>query len=120
MNGKVSSLLNMVMCAATQTPFGVLNRSVHNADSKVAYFYRDVADPLGLPQLLGIMIGFGAILAIIVIAVHLTKLLIVNYPKTVTQTKQKVVHAFFVIIALCSLGLVFDTVLEVVQKAIGL
>ena len=114
----LSTLFETVMSA--DGTWDILKRPVVQTDSKVAYFYRDVAEPLGIPQLISIAVGFGAILALIVIIWHLTKLLVVNYPKTVTQTKQKVVHAFFVIATLCALGLIFDTVLEVVQKAIGM
>lgn len=121
MKGINSLLLNQIMCLAVsgKSPMAILGQK---ADSPLgnARDWNGVSKDLGIPDLWTIIIGGGIALAIIVIMVHLIKLLIVNYPKTVMQTKTKVVQAFFVIVALSSLAFLFDIVLKVTQNSLGM
>ncbi len=110
-------LLNQIICA--KAPLEILGQKVDSAAGDSAH-WNNVSASLGIPDLWNILIGAGVLLAIIVILVQLIKLLVVNYPKTVTQTKQKVVQAFFVVAVLASLAFVFDIVLKVTQNALGM
>ncbi len=117
MKGFKSLLVNQIICA--KTPLEILGQKVDSAAGD-ANHWNNVSARLGIPDLWTIIVGGGIVLAIIVVLVQLIKLLVVNYPKTVTQTKQKIVQAFFVVAALSSLAFLFDVVLKVVQNSLGM
>ena len=61
--------------------------------------------------------GF-AIAAVVTIVGALITLLVVNYPKTVAQTKTKVVHSFLVLVILDGLVLIMNAIVGLVEAGI--
>ena len=119
---RLNFLLNrmMIIGAETTNPMAILGKKIDASQGSTMSFKNKVSVPLGVPELWWIVIGTGVLLAVLVIIIALIKLLVVNYPKTVNQVKQKVVHAFFVVIALSSLAFIFDQILKLVQAALGM
>ncbi len=80
----------------------------------------DFNNSLGIAQVGYILEMFGLIMAIVSVLTALITLLFVNYPKTVMQTKQKVVHSCFVIAAIGALPYVMDVLLTIISGSLGL
>lgn len=73
---------------------------------------------MGLSTLAYIINLFGIMSAVTIIVASLVTLLVVNYPKTVAQTKQKIVHVLFSVILMASLPLIMDCILSLLVSAI--
>ncbi len=112
----MSFFSNNIMACYT-SPMGILGQKLD--ETAGAGYYERVSDTMGIPQLWQIILGGGIVLALIVMLVALVKLLIVNYPKTVMQTKQKIAHGLAVVIILVMLASLFDTILSITQSAAG-
>lgn len=105
------------------TPFDILsNNGAVNAQ------YLDVggkqaADYLYKASLQGqiaTILDFVAVISgIILIIAALVMLIIVNYPKTVAQTKQKVAQVFLTLVAIALLPIIFDAVYTLTLGLIG-
>jgi hypothetical protein len=67
-------------------------------------------DELGFRELSYTLNVLGIWSAIIVILCALIVLLVVNYPKTVSQTKTKIVHVILTTAAIASLPFLFDCI----------
>ena len=72
--------------------------------------YTTSISELGLDAIVWILDYVGVIGAVIVIVASLVMLLIVNYPKTVAQTKQRIAQSFISVIIIGLLPLIFDTI----------
>ena len=95
------------------SPFDILNEK--NSGDAVEF-----TRGLGLPQLANIIQVTGVICAVIMIFCAFIMLLVVNYPKTVSQTKTKIVHACFVVIIIASMPYIADLFLTVITGALGI
>ena len=97
------------------TPFEILGKR----DNTYGNLY-NFRQRVGLVQLEKSIEVFGIFLAVVVILGAIVTLLVVNYPKTVSQTKTKIVHAFMVIALIGSLAFILDIVLTVIWSVFGL
>ncbi len=93
------------------TPFEIL--SVQDDTRTQGLF-----DNLGFGRLMNILNYGGLIAAVVIIICSLIMLTVVNYPKTVAQTKQKVVHALFVIIIIAAAPYLADVILGVIYDTL--
>ena len=57
---------------------------------------------------------------IFVIFVSFIILVVVNYPKTVSQTKTKIVHALLIVAAIGALPFLFDVALSLIKESVGI
>ena len=72
---------------------------------------------LGIPQLAAVLEGIGYMSAVIVILLAMIMLLVVNYPKTVAQTKTKIAHAVLAALFIAILPLFMDVIYRTCLKA---
>lgn len=70
-------------------------------------------------QIAAILDFVAVISGIILIIAALVMLIIVNYPKTVAQTKQKVAQVFLTLVAIALLPIIFDAVYTLTLGLIG-
>lgn len=89
-----------------ETPFEILGEWDYGRHSGT----NDFMTSLGFRELGYTLDVLGIWSAIIVILCAFIVLVVVNYPKTVSQTKTKIVHAVLVIAAIASLPFLFDVV----------
>ena len=72
---------------------------------------------MGLPQLLYIVRLFGIMSAVIVIVVSLLTLAVVNYPKTLMQTKTRIVTAALTIVIISLILIFADITLSILYDS---
>ena len=78
-----------------------------------------LSDQTGV-RLIGYILTYAAVIsAIILIVSALVMLIIVNYPKTVAQTKQKIGQVFLTIIVVAMLPILFDVLYTLVHMLMG-
>lgn len=92
-------------------PMTILSQPVGAAISK------SFVQGLGLPQLLHIVRLFGVMSAVIVIVSSLLMLAVVNYPKTLMQTKTKIVSALMAVLIICLILIFADITLSILSDA---
>lgn len=74
----------------------------------------DAGYTLYIPSLIKILDYVGIMGSVIIIISSLIMLLVVNYPKTVAQTKQRIAQSFFSVIVIGLLPLIFDVIYTIV------
>ena len=70
---------------------------------------------LGLHALIWILDYAGILGSVIIIISSLIMLLVVNYPKTVAQTKQRIAQSFLTVVVIALLPLIFDVIYTLVS-----
>ena len=65
---------------------------------------------LGIPNLATVLRAIGYMSSVIVILLAMLMLLVVNYPKTVAQTKTKIAHAVLAALFIAILPLFMDVI----------
>ena len=88
------------------TPFSILSEWEVGRDSGV----NDFMSALGFRELGYILDVLAVWSAIIVILCGVIVLVVVNYPKTVSQTKTKLVHSILVVGTVAALPYLFDVI----------
>lgn len=88
-----------------KTPFDILGEPV-NRTSDMGRFMNS----LGMQPLAFTLEAIGMICAVVVILLSMLMLLVVNYPKTVAQTKQKIAQAILTVIFIAILPLFMDVI----------
>lgn len=99
------------------TPFEILNnRGVRAIDKQVGKdnFVGNLKNALGLTNLAFVLDFVGVVSAIIVIIISIIMLLLVNYPKTVAQTKQTMAHALITVMLIALLPLILDVIYNII------
>ena len=111
------SIINLGQ-APGDAPFKILHRpyQIGGAGSGSIEFNQ----ALGLPVLGYILDFLGLISAIVIIAASLIKLMIVAYPKKVSQSKETIAHALMVVIMIALLPLIMDIIYSLIVQALGL
>ena len=89
-------------------PFEILGERTHNYVGEGS-FNKFMTD-LGLPNLASVLRAIGYMSAVIVILLAMLMLLIVNYPKTVAQTKTKIAHCILAALFIAILPLFMDVI----------
>lgn len=95
------------------TPFEILAETSQTDINELNQFNRR----MGISTLAFIIEAATYISAILVILIGFIYLLVCNYPKTVAETKQRVVHALFVCVFVALMPLLMDTVYNVFKWA---
>ena len=109
----INSIYTYLLYTTSETPFSILKQSWRGATEKT-----QTINILGLPQLAYVLDIAGMIGAVIVIISSLLTLVLVNYPKTVAQTKTKIVHALLVVALIGALPFLADVVYTVIYNAV--
>ena len=99
------------MALLSHTPFEILGDRGGTSDA--SSFVRRTGIP-ALGQVLNIA---GILSAAIIILASLGVLLVVNYPKTVAQTKEKIVNALMVVAFIAAFPLIADAIYSVIIGA---
>lgn len=94
--------------ALLTSPFGILGDEDKLVDASP--FVRAT----GVPALGQVLNVAGVLSAMIIILVSLAILLIANYPKTVAQTKEKIVNALMVVAFIAAFPLVADVIYSII------
>lgn len=106
-------------------PFDILNdmgsRSIGNLQANgmshnASEYIRSQA---GLPSIAYILTFAAVISGVALMIITLTMLIIVNYPKTVAQTKQKVAQIMVILIVIAMLPLFFDLFYTITRMLMG-
>lgn len=92
---------------ASSTPFEILGEWDATTTNTSAKAFMET---LGFRELAYTLNWLGIWSAIIVILIAMLVLLVVNYPKTVSQTKTKIVHALITTACIAALPFLFDVV----------
>ncbi len=112
------NLIHLGPMALESDPMNILGDA---ADSSLAKGgTTSFVNKTGLGQLGAVVTTGFTIAAVITILGALITLLVVNYPKTVAQTKTKVAHSFFVIILLDGLILIMNAIVYVIEYGLGM
>lgn len=102
------NLLNVL----AETPFEILGKWEYgiakNADGSWSTANNDFMTILGFRELAYTMNVLGIWSAIFVIFCGMLVLVVVNYPKTVSQTKTKIVHAIITVATIAALPFIGD------------
>ncbi len=101
-----SILANRALLTGT-TPFEIIGHTFNAGDAKAFTVTTGLA---ALGQVLNI---FGILSAAVIIVTALGTLVIVNYPKTVAQTKEKVANAFMTVCFIAAFPFVADAIYNV-------
>lgn len=95
----------------SDTPFGILADSDRISDA------RNFIVKTGIPSLGQVLNVAGIISAAVIILAALGMLLIVNYPKTVAQTKEKIANALMVVAFIAAFPLIADALYTVITES---
>lgn len=95
----------------SDTPFGILADSDRISDA------RGFIVKTGIPSLGQVLNVAGIISAAVIILAALGMLLIVNYPKTVAQTKEKIANALMVVAFIAAFPLIADALYTVITES---
>ena len=93
------------------TPFQILGKKDGSSTAL------KMVNRTGLGQLEQVLELFGILSAAIIIVCALGTLVIVNYPKTVAQTKEKIANAFMTIAFIAAFPLIADVIYTVIVNA---
>ena len=96
------------------TPFSILSEKAKKMEA------RNVIRALGITQLGYILRMSGVIVGLLVIFWSLITLMIVNYPKTVMQTKTIILQATIVIVIIMLLPEVMDAIHNLITSVAGI
>ena len=96
-----------------QTPFEILANTDQADLNKLNVLNRR----MGISTLAFTLEAAAYIGAIVVILIGFIYLLVCNYPKTVAETKRRVVHAIFVVMFIAMMPLLMDTVYNIFKWA---
>ena len=99
--------LNTLAIAAAK-PFEILGDEDKLVDA--SSFVRQT----GIPALGEVLNVVGVLSAMIIILVSIAMLLVANYPKTVAQTKEKIVNALMTVAFIAAFPLVADVIYSVI------
>ena len=99
-------MLQKFFVLANETPFEILSEWDYGRNSGT----NDFMTSLGFRELGYTLDVLGIWSAIIVILCSFIILVVVNYPKTVSQTKTKIMHAILIVAAIAALPFLFDVV----------
>ena len=105
---------NPLFIVLSATPFEILGEWDTGSHSGT----NDFMTALGFRELAYTMDVLGIWSAIFVILCALIVLIVVNYPKTVSQTKTKIVHAVLIVAAIGALPFLFDVVGGLIKEFI--
>ena len=108
--GVLMRFLNTIALLTT-TPFDILSQE--DLKGKPSSFVRAI----GAPALGQVLSATGILSAAIIILSSLAILRVANYPKTVAQTKEKIVNALMVVAFLAAFPLIADAIYTVVVTA---
>ena len=96
-----------------KSPFEILGQGVNLEDESLGRFTKG----LGIPYLAYTLEAVGIMSAIVIILLSMFSLLVVNYPKTVAQTKQRIAQAVISVLFIAILPLALDVVYNTCLKA---
>lgn len=88
-----------------RTPFDILGEPVNRTRDMGRFM-----NSLGIQSLAFTLETIGLICAVVVILMSMLMLLVVNYPKTVAQTKQRIAQALISVIFIAILPLFMDVI----------
>ena len=104
--------MNNLFNVLAETPFEILGKwdygITQNADGSWSTATRDFMTTLGFRELAYVLNVLGIWSAIFVIFCGMIVLVVVNYPKTVSQVKTKIVQAILIVASIGALPFMFD------------
>ena len=110
-NGEVSGMLPGGF-SLDKSPMEILSSKMPGSWDTDTSAEGKLINAMGVKTLAFIINLFGIMSAIVIIVASFVALLVVNYPKTVAQTKQRIVHVLFTVVIMASLPLILDCILS--------
>ncbi len=98
------------------SPMAILDKDMPGLVTTGEQF--NIINAMGINSLAYIMNMVGLLSAATIIVASLVALLVVNYPKTVAQTKQRIVHVLFTVILMAAQPLLMDVVLSILLTSL--
>lgn len=107
----MNHLIFSIYVLLSDTPFGILSDEDRIGDA------RGFIIKTGIPALGQVLNIAGVVSAAIIILAALGMLLVVNYPKTVAQTKEKIANALMVVAFIAAFPLIADALYTVITQS---